>query len=121
MEADEKFLVKVDDGRFLQAWDGQSITVSDTPSYALHLTYAAADLWAQRLRKRRFPKAVVTNLFGTVMKYGNVRAYLRESSAAENKLPTTLKELNAIPSSEYKRRSQSDPAFRQRANELEAQ
>lgn len=90
MESDEKFLVKVDRGRFLQEWDGQSITVSDTPSFALHLSYAAADQWAQRLRKRRFPEAVVTDLFGSVMRYDQVRAHLREVSEA--KLPTTLKE-----------------------------
>jgi hypothetical protein len=121
MESDEKFLVRIDGSRFLQAWDGQSITVSDTPSFALHLTYAAADQWAQRLRKRRFPDAVVTDLFGTVMKYDQVRAHLREVSSAADNLPETLAELDQIPSGEYKNRYRNEPAFRERADVLETQ
>jgi hypothetical protein len=121
MESYEKFLVRIDGSRFLQAWDGQSVTVSDTPSFALHLTYSAADQWAQRLRKRRFPDAVVTDLFGTVMKYDQVRAHLREVAEAADNLPTTRTELDKIPFGEYKTRRRNEPALRERADELEAQ
>jgi hypothetical protein len=122
MESEEKFLVRIDGSRFLQAWDGQSVTVSDTPSFALHLTYAVADQWVQRLRKHRFPEAVVTDLYGTVMRIDMVRAHLREvAAAAANNLPKTLDELDRIPSGEYRRRYETEDAFRERADKLNAQ
>ncbi len=119
MATDDKFIVRVDAGRFLQGWDGQSVTVCDVPSYALHLSYSAADQWAQRLRKRRFPEAVVCDVFGTIMKIGMVREHLQEIRAAEvEDLPKTLLELSRIPVNEQKKLYSKSAAFRERWDQL---
>ena len=119
MAADEKFIVRIDAGRFLQGWDGQSVTVCDVPSYALHLSYSAADQWAQRLRKRRFPESVVCDLFGTVMRIDMVREHLHEIKDAEiENLPKTLLELSRIPTDEQKKLYRQSAAFRERWDKL---
>jgi hypothetical protein len=114
--AAEQCLVKVEAGKLLQAADGQEITVCDTPSFALHMSYAAADQWVQRLRKRGFPESVVVDIYGSVMRYADVRAHVKEQ--AEATLPKSRKELDAMVTGEVKRRYQNEPAFRQRVDEL---
>ena len=119
MAADEKFIVRIDAGRFLQGWDGQSMNVCDVPSYALHLSYSAADQWAQRLRKRRFPEAIVCDIFGTIMRIGMVREHLHEIKDAEvENLPGTLLELSRIPVNEQKKLYSKSAAFRERWDQL---
>jgi outer membrane receptor for Fe3+-dicitrate len=124
MAATEKkeFLARVDNTRFLVDFDGQYVTSTDTPSNAAHLSYAAANQWCQRLRKRGFPMAVVTDFLGNVATYEMLKAGRQAAQAdkAEDSLPTTHKELDQLSAAEYRRRM-SDPAFVARVNELEAQ
>jgi hypothetical protein len=124
MAATEKkeFLARIDNTRFLVDFDGQYVTSTDTPSNAAHLSYAEADGWCQRLRKRGFPQAVITDIFGNVMTYEAIKA-ARQAAGVEqaaDPLPTTHKELDQLSAAEYRRRM-SDPAFVVRVSELEAQ
>jgi hypothetical protein len=92
MKGEEKFLVRVSDDRFLKGADGSCIDVTDTPSFSLHLSYLRADQWCQRLRRRGFPQAVVTDHTGTVMTYERVKAELRTTQADKaDPLPTVTK------------------------------
>jgi hypothetical protein len=118
--AKEGFLSRVDNSRFLVDFDGRYVTSTDTPSNAKHLSYAEADGWCQRLRRRGFPQAVVTDIAGNVMTYSQIKAVLQAAAAekAEESLPTTHKELDQMSSADYCRRMK-DPAFVARVNELE--
>lgn len=78
----KEFLARIDNTRFLVHFDGQCVTSTDTPSNAAHLSYTAADQWCQRLRKRGFPIAVVTDLFGSPMTYEAIKA-ARQSATAD--------------------------------------
>jgi hypothetical protein len=119
--AAKEFLARVDNTRFLVDFDGRYVTSTDTPSNAKHLSYADADGWCQRLRRRGFPLAIVTDVLGTAMTYDQIKTILHAaaSSKIEDSLPTTHKELDQMPSAEYRRRMK-DPAFVARVNELEA-
>jgi hypothetical protein len=117
----KEFLTRVDNTRFLVDFDGRYVTSTDTPSNAAHLDYSAADQWCQRLRKRGFPQAVVTDVFGNVMTYSQIKAALQAATEQAEPLPTSRKELDAIPSKEQLRRYRTEPAFKQRYDELEAQ
>jgi hypothetical protein len=120
MNGEEKFLVRVSDDRFLKGADGSCIDVTDTPSFAQHLGYTAADQWCQRLRKRGFPHTVVTDRTGAVMTYERLKAELRAAQTkAADPLPTTRTELARIPAADVRRRYRSEPAFKQRYDELE--
>jgi hypothetical protein len=122
MNADQKFLVRVNNTQFFVEVDGQDISVTDTPSYATHMSYAQADQVCQRLQ-RRYRMCVVTNFFGKAMTFDEIHSELRliaEEQAAHERaaLPTTLAELSKIPAVELKRRFKGDPTFAARANEL---
>jgi hypothetical protein len=119
----EKYLVRVDNTRFLIGFDGVNANVVDTPSFATALPYAVADSWARRLRTRGFPQALVTSLIGEVMTYDRLKADLRAAEAGKTQdgLPNTRKELARIPVAEQRRRYRSDPRFAERLDILEAQ
>jgi hypothetical protein len=117
----EQFLARVDNTRFFVEFDGQYVSTTDTPSHAAHLSYAQADSACQRLRKRGFPQAVVTDIAGNVMTYGAIKLAIDAAQKVEASLPKTIEELDRIPISEYKRRFKTEEVFRERANELEAQ
>jgi hypothetical protein len=74
--AREEFLARIDNARFFVDFDGRFVVSTDTPSNAAHLSYAEADGWCQRLRRRGFPGAVVTDALGTVMTYTQIKAAL---------------------------------------------
>jgi hypothetical protein len=116
----KEFLARVDNSRFLVDFDGCYVTSTDTPSNAKHLAYAEADTWCQRLRKRGFPRAVITDIAGNVMTYEALKAARQAARAGEVSLPTTRKELDAIPHAEALRRYRAEPAFAKRYDELEA-
>jgi hypothetical protein len=122
MNGEEKFLVRVSDDRFLKGADGSCIDVTDTPSFAVHLSYARADQWCQRLRKHGFPGCIVTDHTGAVMTYERLKAELHAiQTKAADPLPTSRKELARIPADDQRRRYRTDPAFARRFDELEAQ
>ena len=118
--ATKEFLARVDNTRFLVDFDGRYVTSTDTPSNAAHLSYAEADGWCQRLRRRGFPQAVVTDIAGAVMTYNQIKAVLLATTAEVGSLPTSREEVDRMSSAEYRRRTK-DPAFVARVNELEAQ
>ena len=123
MTSEDRFLVGVGEGQYVQSFDGVSVEVTSAPSAAAHFTYAEADGWARRLQKRGFPRSVVANLFGQPMTAGMVKAELQAmvTEAAGQSLPTTIEDLDAIPTSEQRHRYRTDPAFAQRFDELSAQ
>ena len=122
MNGEDKFIVRVgDDPRYFKSFDGLNIEVTDVPSYAEHLTYVQADQWCRRLQKRGFPRSVTCNLFGQMMSAEMVKAELRVMATHMAPLPTTHKELDAIPIAEQRRRYGADPDFAKRWEELEAQ
>jgi hypothetical protein len=115
------FLVRVNNTYFLQSSDGREILVTDTPSHALHLSYRDADGWCQRLRRRRYPQAIITDIAGNVMTYEAIKlALASQAEQVQDPLPTSREELDRIPAAQYRKRLQ-DPAFRARAAELEDQ
>ena len=122
MQSGNDFVVYLDNGRFFRDVDGSTITATAAPSDAAYLTYDEATALVARFRRRGFPNAMVTNLAGEPMTADLLEEY-RGSSApsrsTSDNLPRTLKELNAIPVAEHRRRYRSEPAFRQRADELE--
>ena len=118
--ADEKFLVELAAGRFVAEVDGTTISTTEIPSRAAHVTYTAADQWVQRFKKRGFPQAVVTNHLGEPMTYAEIRLELRANSEPSF-LPATRQELARIPVTEQRRRYASEPSFKRRIGELEAQ
>jgi hypothetical protein len=116
----EQYLARVDNTRFFVEFDGQYVTTTDTPSHAAHLSYAQADSACQRLRKRGFPQAIVTNIVGNAMTYAAIKVVIDEAQKLEASLPATPAELDRIPISEYKHRYKTEDAFRERANQLES-
>ena len=118
--AKEEFLARVDNTRFLVDFDGRYVTSTDTPSNAKHLSYADADGWCQRLRKRGFPLAIVTDVLGSPMTYEAIKAVLQAAAVEKaDALPTSRKELYQIPAAEQRRRYASEPSFKRRVDELE--
>jgi hypothetical protein len=118
--AKEEFLARVDNTRFLVDFDGMYVTSTDTPSNAAHLSYAEADGWCQRLRKRGFPLAIVTDVLGNAMTYDQIKTMLQAAAVEKSDaLPTSRKELYQIPAEEQRRRYASEPSFKQRVDELE--
>jgi hypothetical protein len=117
---DEKaFLIKLDANTFVKLIDGNTITTSTVPSACPALAYDEADAIARLLRRRRFKEAYVSDLVGQPV----TAAMLREAQAQtleENNLPTSHKELGAIPVREQLRRYRTETAFAQRYDELEA-
>jgi hypothetical protein len=98
---------------------GNEIVVSQVPSACPGLTYAEADAVVRRLRSRGTSHlAFVATLTGSPVTAEMLHAAREEK--AEPSLPSTRKELDRIPAAEYKRRSQNEPSFRRRADELEA-
>lgn len=61
---DNQFLVAVRIGRYLTRLIGQSPIVTEVPSTAEHLDYAAADQLVQQLRHAGFPEAHVCTIKG---------------------------------------------------------
>jgi hypothetical protein len=115
------FLARIDNTRFFVDFDGAYVESTDTPSNSAHLTYSQADGWCQRLRKRGFPHAVVTDVFGTVMTYDALKAARQAAREVVEDLPKTHKELDSIPYKTQLERYRTEPAFKQRFDELEAQ
>jgi hypothetical protein len=118
MNGEDKFLVRITDPprpQYLKEFDGQYITSTETPSYALHCSYVEADQWCRRLRKNHYPQSVVANLFGQMMTAGMVKVELQAISlAVENpSLPRAWGDLDKIPAAECVRRRRSQLGFRE--------
>ena len=117
----QDFLVRVNNHYFMQSSDGRQIAVTDTPSHAQHFaSYREADGWCQRLRRRGYPMAVVTDVEARVMTHEVIRS-LRATEVSAESLPASREELDSMPTGEYRRRYQSEPSFRERADQLESQ
>lgn len=117
---EEAYLCRVNPMSFVVGIDGRTISTTAIPSAAAHMSYATADRMVQWLRRRAYKYAVVTDYLGVPVSALDLRLSA-VSEREDNPLPKTLQELNKIPAGEYKKRSQNEPAFRQRADELEAQ
>jgi len=118
--ADEKFLAQLVVGCFVAGVDGTTISTTEIPSRAAHVTYTTADQWVQRFKRRGFPQAVVMNHLGEPMTYTEIQSELRATSKPLV-LPTTRTEMARIPIAEQRRRYASEPSFKRRVDELEAQ
>jgi hypothetical protein len=115
------FLIRVNNHYFLQALDGSELSVTDTPSHAQHFgSYLEADSVCQRLRRRGHKQAIITDVEARVVTHEVLKA-LRAADSSVAPLPTTRAELDAITVAEYRCRYKSEPAFRQRADDLEQQ
>jgi hypothetical protein len=83
---DLDFLVRVDNSYFLRGADGSQISVTDTPSHAQHFAlYREADRWCQRLRRRGYPMAVVTDVEARVMTHEAIRSLRTEKEPQQSK------------------------------------
>ena len=119
------YLAQVEAGRFLVRIDtGRSeLEITDFPSVAWHGAYPEVEQTVQRLRRRGFRQAVVTNALGEPVSARDLRAALsveRAASTTTKPLPQTLAELKKIPASEERRRRKTEPDFDRRASELYA-
>jgi hypothetical protein len=90
------------------------------PSVALLLSYLRADQLCQTLRRRGYRQAVVCNALGRPVTAAELRGDAPLSDAAGDGLPQTMKDVQKIRSSEFKKRWLSDHKFRARVEELEA-
>ena len=61
---DLDILIKVDQEYFVREIDGNTISCTRIPSAAFHTTYAAADRICRTLRRRHYPYAHATDIFG---------------------------------------------------------
>jgi hypothetical protein len=116
-KTDRAFLVKIDAERCVLRIDGSEIVVSTVPSICETLTYREADAVARELRRRRFVGAYVADVTGAPV----TAAMLSQDFTVEAALPSSLRELYQIPVSEQRRRYASEPSFKRRVDELEAQ
>jgi hypothetical protein len=82
-DVDEKFLVRIQDGRFLVEVDGNSASTTEIPSRAMHATYLACDQWVQRFKRRGYPQAIVCDHLGQPMTYEGLQSALRRQSSHE--------------------------------------
>lgn len=112
-----EFLVKIDDRHFYMRADGREISVTDVPSCAAHLPYLQADALCQRLLRRRFSGAIVTDALGNPVTLATLRG---ESPKPIFSLPETTADVDAIPARELKRRFVAEPDFRERVRAIEA-
>jgi hypothetical protein len=118
----EAYLVRVTSGSFVVEIDGGSRTITTTsiPSAAQHMDYESADMMTQDLRRRGFRECVVVDFLGQPVSADAIRTALALNKAPEEILPTTVKELIAIPVAEQKRRCRQSPAFAARYEKLSA-
>jgi hypothetical protein len=115
--SNEEFLVQSDAGRFIAEVDGVTMTVTSVPSAAAHFdSYTRADALCQRLRKRGHRQAIVTDIVGNPIDRAAILGIQERYMAT---LPKTKAELDRLPCVEYKKRFETESAFRQRAEELE--
>jgi hypothetical protein len=117
-KTDRAFLVKIDADRCVQRIDGREIVVSTVPSICELLTYREADAVARELRRRKFVGAYVADVTGVPVTAAMLSQDFTVVTAA---LPSSLKELYQIPVAEQRRRYASEPSFKRRVDELEAQ
>lgn len=115
------FLIKIDANTFVKRVDGNEILTSTVPSACPAMTYDEADSIARLLRRRKyFSNTYVCDLTGQPI----TGAMLREAQTqtqADEQLPRTHAELDAIPAREQQRLCKQSPAFQARYNELESQ
>jgi len=116
------FLVRAEEGKFVKDVDGSQISVTDVLSLARHCDYTTADQAAQRLRRRGFPWALVTDHLGQPVTAEVLRTALEAERAAnmpsKPALPKNLRELQNISAAESKRRYKDEPEFRERVDKL---
>jgi hypothetical protein len=117
IKTDRAFLVKIDADRCVQRIDGREVVVSTVPSICELLTYREADAVARELRRRRFVGAYVADITGAPI----TAAMLNQDLPVEAALPISLKELYQIPVAVQRKRYASEPTFKRRVDELEAQ
>jgi hypothetical protein len=112
------FLVRLSpDGYFLAEISGKQLRGTAIPSAALHLDYLGADRISNNLRHCGWPQVFVTDITGVPV----TADMLRQTPApAKPSLPTTLAELDKIPSAELKRRRKTEPQFAARVADLYA-
>jgi len=110
--AGSMFVVSLGEGRFLREIDGRLLTSTTAPSDAAFLGYSEAVRMVARLRSRGFPNSLVATLDGQPATF----AVLQQEN-----LPQTRADLDQMTVLEFRRRYTTEPAFRQRADELEKQ
>ena len=117
----EKFVVRVDRDKYLKEADGSTLTVTNTPSYGLLMSYNDAVCWIARLQRRGYREAVITDAAGNLMTSERIRQTQQASRQVESTLPRTLAELDRIPAEECRRRYRTEAAFAERVDALSAQ
>ena len=112
------FLVRLSpDGYFLAEISGKQLRGTSVPSAALHLDYLAADRIANQLRHCGWPQVFVTDITGVPVTAGMLQQI---PVTVKSSLPTTLTELDKIPSAQVKRRRKAEPEFAARVADLYA-
>lgn len=111
-----QFLVRLDLEHFYIRTDGREIACTDVPSVAAHLSYTEADRLCQKLLRRGFPGAYVTDEIGRPVTLATLGILLPPSPS----LPETPAEVDAIPARELRRRFIGEPEFRDRVRAIEA-
>jgi hypothetical protein len=108
-----------EDSRFLKSDCGQALECTDTPSYALFVTYEQAAAWVARLRKKGYPRAVVCDTRGYLMTFERLQARQRAEAEATDDLPRSWADYLKIPVAEVRRRYKVDSAFADAVDQIE--
>ena|SRR5437868_1301406 len=117
----ELFIIRIDREHFVVDVHDREILVSGVMSHAKHLGYPAADKLAQSLRRRGHPLAIVSLFDGRPVTLDVLSSVEDAKAVQAASLPTSYQELDKISVTEQRRRYKSDPAFRARFDELDAQ
>jgi hypothetical protein len=118
MENDNLCLVRVTPDRFLKADCGDVLECTDTPSFGEFFSYEKAAAWVARLRKKGYPRAVITDAAGELMTYERLKARRDNAEPVDATIPRTWEAYNAIPSEVARRRYKVDSAFANAVDEI---
>ena len=113
-----EFLIKVNRDYFLAAIEHGQVTGTAVMSAAAHFDYKGADKICAGLRVHGYPNAHVTTITGQPVTEEILRS---ESMTPADSLPQSAADVDRIPAREFKRRMLSDPQFRARVDEIDAQ
>jgi hypothetical protein len=113
-----EFLIKVNPHYYLAAIERGQVTGTAILSQAAHFDYKSADKICAGLRVHGYSSATVTTILGEPVTEAVLRG---ESPAPSDDLPKSAADVDRIPAHEFKKRMLTDPKFRSRVDEIEAQ
>jgi hypothetical protein len=114
------FLIRLNADYFLSEIDGNTVSGTGVPSAALHVNYRTADKLCTRLRARGYSHVHATDVLGNAITRETLLDLLSTNGSSTSALPTTLAELDKIPSATLKKQMKTDSEFAKRVADLYA-